>query len=306
MGVVKNKMNLNRFVENAGIGEVVKIEKGAGGLPLVQIHNTFADCDIYSYGAHVARFVPRGGRDILWMSPYSRFEEGIPIRGGIPIIFPWFSEHRTRKDLQLHGFVRTCAWDMVAASQLPDGRTQVVFSIKDNERSREIWPFRFRLELEVTVGPALTLALTVWNRSESSFMCENGFHTYFSVNDVRQCQIVDFDGMDYIDRARGGVRMVQHGPVRFGTETIQAYMRVPVRCELHDTLSECRILVHQEGMGSVVLWNPGEAAAAKNEEIRDAWARFVCIESTNCLDRALTIPAGEAHRSTVTLSVAKE
>lgn len=286
--------------------ELVREERGGGGLPLLRIHNAFADCDIYRHGAHVSSFVPRGGRDLLWLSPYSRFEEGMPIRGGIPLIFPWFSEHRTRKDLQLHGFVRIREWNFERAERLADGSTRVSLSTEDDEATRAIWPQRFGLTLDVTVGSELRLELSLRNLSKRDFSCESGFHTYCAVGNAQQCQIVDFDGIDYIDRAHGDARAVQRGPVCFGAETIQAYMRVPERCELDDMLLGRRIRVRQEGLGSVVLWNPGRTRAEANDEIRDSWQRFVCIESTNCLERAITVPARSVWKSAMSLSVGKD
>ncbi|MDO9616031.1 MAG: D-hexose-6-phosphate mutarotase, partial [Bacteroidota bacterium] len=64
-------------------------------LVFITVSNKFADADICLYGAHVTSFKPRNSMEILWMSPDSSFEEGTPIRGGIPVCFPWFGPHKT-------------------------------------------------------------------------------------------------------------------------------------------------------------------------------------------------------------------
>jgi glucose-6-phosphate 1-epimerase len=46
-------------------------------------------------GAHMLRWQPAGHRPVLWVSGSSWFESGRPIRGGIPICFPWFGPHPT-------------------------------------------------------------------------------------------------------------------------------------------------------------------------------------------------------------------
>lgn len=82
------------------------------------------------------------------------------------------------------------------------------FSISDDENTRIIWPFHFELEFEAIVGVDLVLTMSIQNRSALPFYCENGFHSYFSVEDVHQCQILNFDGMEYIDRTRIDARAI--------------------------------------------------------------------------------------------------
>jgi len=48
---------------------------------------------IYKHGAHVSYFQKHKEAPLLFLSQCSRFAEEQPIRGGIPIIFPWFG-HR--------------------------------------------------------------------------------------------------------------------------------------------------------------------------------------------------------------------
>src|ERR1700732_3145152 len=52
----------------------------------------------------------RGGRPVLFASPTSAFAPGRAIRGGIPIIFPWFGASRHAPAAPQHGFARTTTW----------------------------------------------------------------------------------------------------------------------------------------------------------------------------------------------------
>jgi D-hexose-6-phosphate mutarotase len=281
--------------------ECVYVEEGAGGLPLLHVRNRYAECSIYAYGAHVVSFKPHGERDLLWLSPYSRFSEGAPIRGGIPLCFPWFGKHRTRDDLPLHGFVRTRFWNLESAEVLVDGRTKIVFFVENRGPTSEARPYRFRLELSTIVGETLEMALTVQNLEHLPIICEEGFHTYFKVEDPRRCEVIGLDGIEYIDRVQGDSRATQRGAGYFEGETVRAFMHVPPVLELLD-LGHRRIHIEQVHMNSAVLWNPGEKAAAENPEIRDTWKQFVCVESANCLDCQLEIPALGYHRSVLRLS----
>ncbi|PKL07187.1 MAG: hypothetical protein CVV53_00770 [Spirochaetae bacterium HGW-Spirochaetae-9] len=282
------------------------VEEGKGGFPLLRLHADKGDCSVYPYGAHVASFKPAGGEELLWMSPYSSFEEGKPIRGGIPLCFPWFGIHRERSDLPRHGFVRTKAWDIDSTSVLSDGRVSVTFSSSDDEASRQAWPFEFNLTLTVIVGERLEVALATTNTGASAFQCEEAFHTYFGVGDLSACEVHGLDGLEYIDRAGGAARRMQGqgGAAKFAGETVNTYIGVPARRELADYSTGRRILVEQEGMDATVLWNPGAAAGGANPEIRETWNQFVCVESVNCLDYPVTVSPGECHRAIVRLSAA--
>jgi glucose-6-phosphate 1-epimerase len=281
----------------------VSIEPGAGGLPLVRLRNEHAEAAIYIYGAHIAAFKPRDHEEALWLSPYSYFEEGKPIRGGIPICFPWFGPHRSRADLPLHGFVRTRMWEILSAAMLPDGRTSLLLSLKDDEGTRAVWPFRFRLEFSIILGETLEMALLIENRGEEPFACEEGFHTYFRVEDPAQCEVLNLDGLEYIDRVRGDARAFQSGALRLEGETVNAYMHAPAACELVDHRARRVLRVEQRRMDATLVWNPGPIAAAKNPEILDSWNRFVCVESANCLDHSLAIEPGASHLGVAGLSV---
>src|SRR5206468_2712115 len=76
----------NRF----SVPGVVKIESGAGGLPRVAVTSPLADAHVYLHGAHVTHFAARGQKPLLFLSAESHFAPDKPIRGGVPICFPWF------------------------------------------------------------------------------------------------------------------------------------------------------------------------------------------------------------------------
>lgn len=282
--------------------ENVRIEEGAGGLPLLRVRNSHATCSVYVYGAHIVSFTPRGEKDLLWLSPYSLFQEGSPIRGGIPICFPWFGKHEWREDLPLHGFVRTRLWNIESAENLADGRTKVAFSVESTNPPMEVWPYRFRLHLSITVGEALEMALMVQNLETMPITCEVGFHTYFRVGDSEQCEVVGLDRIEYIDRIQGNVRVIQVGPALFKGEMVHAFMHIPPVLELVDFPWHRRIRIEQRHMGSTLLWNPGAQSGLANPEIRNTWNQFVCVESADCLDCRLEIPAQGCQHSLLRLS----
>ncbi|MFZ4760895.1 MAG: hypothetical protein ACOYLX_22235, partial [Burkholderiaceae bacterium] len=62
------------------------------GLETLLIDTELARCEIALNGAQVLSFVPRSdGRDLLWCSS-GRLAPGRPVRGGVPVCWPWFAK----------------------------------------------------------------------------------------------------------------------------------------------------------------------------------------------------------------------
>ena len=86
----------------------VGFTEGSGELSKLEITTAWSRAEVYLHGAHVTHFQREGEPPVLFMSQLSRFEAGIPIRGGIPIVFPWFGP---RESGPTHGFARTLLWE---------------------------------------------------------------------------------------------------------------------------------------------------------------------------------------------------
>ena len=99
--------------------------------PGVQIHHKGGTYAVLDAGAHVLNWTPPGQQPVLWESPLARFEPGVAVRGGVPVIFPWFSAGLTGDRTPAHGFARTANWvrESVTDDVATTGRLQVVHSL---------------------------------------------------------------------------------------------------------------------------------------------------------------------------------
>ncbi|MFW5840593.1 MAG: hypothetical protein ACOCZE_08440, partial [Planctomycetota bacterium] len=148
----------------AGLGE---IETGRGGLAKLVLTGPGGSAEIYLHGAHVTSFVPADGDEMLWLSGSSWFEKGKPIRGGVPICFPWFGPCETNPDLPSHGFARLCQWSV--ESVVAEGDTvSATLGLDANECTRSYWDFDFQLRYRISVrgDGSLELALTTQNTDQ--------------------------------------------------------------------------------------------------------------------------------------------
>src|SRR5258708_6795059 len=105
--------------------ESVRMGEGRGGLRRLVICTAQADAEIYLHGAHVTHFQPRGQKPMLFMSGKSLFERGKPIRGGVPICFPWFGARQDGQTGPAHGFARLMEWELVSAEEASGGIVEV-------------------------------------------------------------------------------------------------------------------------------------------------------------------------------------
>lgn len=55
------------------------------------IVNEDATASVSDYGAHVLSWAPAGEQPVVWRPKAIYLKEGTAIRGGVPIIFPWFN-----------------------------------------------------------------------------------------------------------------------------------------------------------------------------------------------------------------------
>jgi glucose-6-phosphate 1-epimerase len=310
-------MDIAQANEEFGIAGVLSICDGPGGFPLICIDNEYARAEICGYGGQVLSYRPESeDEDLLFVSDRAYFQPGKAIKGGIPVCWPWFGPDPAGRGRPDHGFVRARHWRLLATEARVDGSTRVRLGCRDDEISRALWPHAFALELEVTVGPVLELALITRNTGEQPMTVTQGLHTYFRVGDVRRAQVLGLAGYEYIDKvasittlprpARGAagsagdpvdVRIAQSGPINFDGPVNRIYLDTAERLVIDDPSLGRQILIDREASRSAVVWNPWVDQSRQMGDFGDEeYLRMVCVETTNTADDAVTIAPAERHR----------
>src|SRR3954462_4786839 len=95
-----------------GIDGALKFELDEHGMERAIIKTPQAEATIYLQGAHVTHYQPTGHKPVLFLSSKSNFASGKAIRGGIPIIYPWFGAQKDNPLAPMHGFARTSPWQV--------------------------------------------------------------------------------------------------------------------------------------------------------------------------------------------------
>lgn len=291
-----HKVAIMEAMKHIEIPGIVQVAPGPGDLSQITISNEYATASIFPYGAHVSSFVPKGGKDLFWMSTKSPFSVGKAIRGGVPLCWPWFSAHKQDKTLPSHGFARIHTWHAASAAQLADGRTRLVFTLDSTPETRTIWPHDFHAEYTVTVGSSLDLSLSTTNTGTEPFLFEEVLHSYFAVGDVRKTALHGFDQGYYLDRGTGDTPALLQGVYKPQAETTYLFEKPNQQARLSDPSMKRSLVMEHRGAGSCAVWNPFDTGAAKMPEVAEQWPEFLCVEHGNFLARGISLLPGYSHR----------
>jgi len=272
---------------------------GQNEMGMVEVSTEMSTAAIYLHGAQVTHFQKRGELPLLFMSQCSRFSEGQPIRGGVPIIFPWFG---AREGLGQHGFARIHEWEIKEFAPAPDGSFSLRFCLPECPEASTLPAFT--ADYTVSVSDYLGLRLTITNRSDTVFNFEDCLHPYFAVGDVTAVSISGLARRTYLDQtAKFALRTEGALPIRIASEVDRIYLNTTDPVEIADPRLGRKILIEKEGSASTVVWNPWVAKSQQMPDFaNDEYSRMVCVESGNVAPNEVALSPGETHTLAVRIS----
>lgn len=298
-------MQGTKMANQFDIPNALRFEETAGGLVRAAISTPAAEADIYLQGAHVTHWTPRGQRPVLFVSPKSLFVPGKAIRGGVPIIFPWFGGRGGGKPGPAHGFARSMEWAIEGSQLHQNGKVEITLSLAPNADTRAIGYDAFHLRFRVTIGSELEMELETRNEAKEALTYEEALHTYFAISDIGQASVAGLEGTTFIDKTDGFKRKtLGNEPVRIAKETDQVHLNTQARCVVHDPAWNRRIVVDKSGSNSTVVWNPWiDKTKGMSDMAPDDWKEMVCVETANAADNAVSLPPGASHKLTASIHV---
>jgi glucose-6-phosphate 1-epimerase len=258
----------------------VMFRDGPGELECVEVQNRHATACVALQGAHVLAWTPHDEERVIWISEAARYAPGVPIRGGIPICWPWFGPHATDPKLPQHGIARTAEFQVVAVERLFDDRTRLTFRLPDGN-AREAWPYPTELLYMVTVGRTLELDLVTRNAGAEPVTVGQALHTYFRVSDYTGVTVHGVEGSRYLDKVEG-VEKVQDRPLRLAGKVDRVYLESVRDCVIEDPGLSRAIRITKRNSHSTVVWNPGIDGAAPGSDFGPGGSRgMLCVETAN-------------------------
>lgn len=296
-------MTVGELSAKFSIKGTAEVLEGNGGLAKVQIRGSECEAEIYLHGAQVTSWKPKGGDEVIFLSSQSHWQEGIAIRGGIPVCFPWFRAKAGDPNAPSHGFARTRIWQLesITAEQ---GAVKVSLSTESDDQTKKWWPGDFRILLQATFGSRLTLELEVTNIGTTPFRFEEALHTYHRVGSIATTTIAGLEGADYLDNTDSNRRKTQQAEITVIGPTDRAYLNTTSPVRITDTELERVIAMEKKNSLTTVVWNPWISGAQGLSDLgNDEWAQMICVEASNIRDFAVDLAAGQKHLMTSSIHV---
>lgn len=295
---------LETLNDDFAIAHYLEFKAGRDGIPVAEINNDHAVATISLQGGHLMTFRPRDHDPVLWLSNFAPMDKNKPIRGGIPICWPWFGPHATDKKKPAHGFARTNLWKVIKTTRIDNGVTQIALELVPPPDLRTLWPSATQLQLIVTVGSQLKVELLTHNTSSEPITIGEALHTYFQVGDVREMAIHGLDNCEYIDKMDNSLRKQQQGAVTIQNQTDRVYLNTTADCIIEDSRLKRRLRIAKQNSHSTVIWNPWEGQAAQLGDCGyQGYLNMICVEVANAADNVVTVKPGEKHHLQMTVSV---
>lgn len=273
------------------------------GFPALLITTPFSKAAISLFGGHVLSFVPTGFDDLLWISPTSKRPPD-PIRGGIPVCWPYFARQGQPPDAPQHGLVRTQQWQVTHAERTEDG--EIVLALA----GPEVPEVPMNVILTMRIGRALEQALTTVNLSKETVRFTQALHTYFRVADADCVHVTGLDGLTYADKFDNFNKHTQRGDwnlqdARDRGRSDRIYGDTGSQFELIDPAGHRKIRLATSGSKTLVVWNPGAEFIKTFADLPpEGWRNYVCLEAANCGAEVIELGTDDSHLLQQTISVA--
>lgn len=300
-------MQANQLSAEFAIPGVLSFTAAPDGLVKASMQCAGAEAELFLQGAQLTQWCPQGERPALFVSPLSAFAPAKAIRGGIPVIFPWFGPHPSDPGAPQHGFARTAPWRLRSVERAPSGEVTLRLDLEaDSTAAGKWWDAPIRLAYTLTIGRRLRLELTATNLTERQIAFEAALHSYFAVSEASRAVISGLAGCLFIDKV-DGMRRKREGAtaLTLDGETDRVYLDTPDRLVLTDPAWQRQIAVTKQGAGSAIVWNPWREKAQAMADLGDpAWRGMICLEVGNVADNAVRLAGGATHTMSVEIDVA--
>lgn len=280
------------------------IEPGISSLPFIKISNAAASAEICLLGAHLCSFIPKGQKDLLWVSKNAIFAEGEAIRGGIPICWPWFAAGPFA-GAPAHGFVRTTLWKILSTKAISDSLTEIVFQVASSENDPTQWRESFLLTYTLRVGESLEIELKTENTGESAFIINQALHSYYAVANIEDILVSGFENAQYIDKTvnEESASKIQKGKINFSAETDAVFENSPGPYTIIDPNYKRKIRIESENSNSAVVWNPWIKKGKAINLAENEYKNMLCVENCNIFSDSVKIKAKESHTLKVKITL---
>ena len=243
-------------------------------LELIVIDHPQVKASFALQGAHLLSFKPAGEEEVLWLSGNTPFKNGVALRGGVPVCWPWFGPAQ-QQGLPAHGIARILPWTLTAHNEDENG-VVLTFELQSSDATREQWPHDFTLLARFKLCQTCEIEL----EAHGEFETTSALHTYFNVGDISAVKVSGL-GDRFIDKVNNAQEdVLTDGVQTLPDRTDRVYLNPEACSVIHDGALNRAIDVIHHHHSNVVGWNPGPALSVSMTDMPDdGYKTFVCVET---------------------------
>ncbi len=247
-------------------------------MELIEVDNNACKALISTQGAQLLQWQPTHTSDhVLWCSDLAHIQPGKPIRGGVPLCWPWFGKARQ----PAHGFARILPWRLIERID-KTAVTSLVFELTDSAFTRELWPHPFAARLSMVLGETCEIQLIVDCLKPST----GALHSYLQVGDIEHVTVTGL-GMRYQDALQGLSEQSAELSLQIGGPVDRIYTEPESVTRLQDTALGRSVTLEHCHHHDLVVWNPWQSGAAALTDMADEqYRQMLCLE-TAAINRPL-------------------
>lgn len=229
-------------------------------------------------GAQLLHFRPQGERAMLWCASQWPALSSAPIRGGIPVCWPWFGSHPSENDWPQHGWARQREWRLLEA-HADESLVQVSWQL-----DIEDWHVR----LDARLGRELEMELSSFHEDDSDCLFSFALQPYWRLGSLRRAVV---HGMELEGAQRPASPLPNTWTPRGAVKQVLYNTGALV---IEDAGWQRRLRIDKNAAAGSVIWHPGSRAV---EQVEPGEAdRFLCVGAAGYRPGGLILAQGERMR----------
>lgn len=229
-------------------------------IPVLELDHPVGKAKIALQGAQLLSWQPRHTEhDVFWLSPIEPFQQGVAIRGGVPISYPWFGAAQQPP----HGTARLRIWQLSDYDLQPDC-VSLNFALFDEQHIIEA-------QLKMVFTDKLRLEFTHYGQTPAQV----AFHSYFNLSNIAEVEVqhLPTTGFDAITKQQ--VELPTNRRIQQGVDCVYPYLGK--NSVIFDRLWQRYIEINHQNADSIVLWNPWQNPPSAMQP--SDYLQMVCVET---------------------------
>lgn len=263
------------------------------GLQVWDVQARGARARISAFGGQLLQWEPQADEPVLWLSPQLQGLP-VPLRGGVPLCWPWFGRQGQAADAPSHGLARTAVWVLQHWQVLDGGQVELRLAPE-----QPLHPV-LHVHQVLRIGQTLEQELHTHHRGNKALALSQALHSYFQVSHVAGVAVHGLEGVGFDDALHPERTQAQQGAWQWSLATDggrydRVYQHADGELVLVRGGGRRPVRIQTKGASSLVLWTPGPGLAAQMPDVGDAWEHYLCLEAGNVGQGAVVLQPGQSH-----------